>query len=154
MNWTPILAIWGSILSTILAVLKVLEYRKDRANIKVTVMGNYKIFPTTEAYGNRPLVMITAANRGRRPVTLAGAALLLPRKHEYKYIICADSLTTGRPIELTEGKSHQYRMFEDDVKNKYGLTPEKYVACVWDATGRYYWSHNIFKRFLKLRRIK
>jgi hypothetical protein len=151
MNWTPILAIWGSILSTILAVLKVLEYRKDRANIKVTVMGNYKIFSATGAYGNRPLVMITAANRGRRPVTLTGAALLLPRKNEYKYVICADSITA---IELTEGKSHEYLMFEDDVKNQYGLTPEKYIACVWDATGTYYWSHNIFKRFLKLRRIK
>ena len=152
MNWTLVLAIWGSILSTILSLLKILEYRKDRANVKVTVTGNYKIVATTEAYGDRPLVMINAANRGRRPVTLTGASLLGPRKKQY--LICADSMTTGRPVELTEGKSHFYLIFEDDVKNKYGLTPEKYVACVWDATGRYYWSHNVLKRLLKLHRIK
>jgi hypothetical protein len=125
MNWTLVLAIWGSILSTILAIVKILEYRKERANVKVTVMGNYIMEPTTRAYGNRPLIMITAANRGRRPATLVGAAMLLPQRREY--LLCADSMTAARPIELTEGKSHQYLMFEDNVKNKYGLQPEKYV---------------------------
>ncbi len=149
MSWTLVLAIWGAILSTALAVLKALEYRKDRANIKVTVMGNYKVVPIGEAYGNKPLVMITAANKGRRPVALAGAALKLPRKKGH--LICFDSMTATRPFELTEGKSHPYLMFEDDVKERYGLTPEKYVACVWDATGKKYWSHNKLKRFLRLR---
>ncbi|MCK4404487.1 MAG: hypothetical protein KAW02_05290 [candidate division Zixibacteria bacterium] len=152
MNWTFALAIWGAFLSTTLAVLKVLEFRRDRGNIKITVKGSYKILPTTKAYGNRPLVVITAVNKGRRPVTLKGAALLLPRKEGH--LICIDSMTAGRSVELTEGRSHDYLMFEDDVKNQYGLTPAKYVACVWDATGRYHWSHGILKRFLKLHRMK
>lgn len=152
MNWTLVLALWASILSTILAVVKILEYRKDRLHIKVTVKGNYRIVPITKAYGNRPLVVITAANRGRRPVTLLKAGLLLPRKEGY--LLCFDSMTAMRSVELTEGKSHDYLMSEDDVKKKYALTPKKYVAFVSDATGRSYWSHNILRRFLKLRRTK
>lgn len=152
MSWTLILAIWGSILSTILAILKILDYKKDRANINVTVKGNYKIVPSSKAYGDRPLVVITAVNKGRRPVTLVQAALLTSRKGGY--LLCADSLTAMRPVELTEGKAHNYLMFEDHLKKKYGLTPEKYVAFVCDATGRYYWTHKKLKRFLKLRRTK
>ena len=139
-------------MSSILAGLKILEYRKDRADVKVTVRGNYEVVPTTTVYGKRPIVLITAVNKGRRPVTLRGAALLSPRKRHY--LLCADSMTAMRDIELTEGKSHQYLMSEDDLKKKHELTPEKYVACVWDATGRYYWSHNILKRLLKLHRVK
>jgi hypothetical protein len=151
MNWTLILAIGGWFLSIMLGVLKVLEYRRDRPNIKVRVKGDYKISPTTTEYGDKPLVIITVANRGRRPVTLVKAGLLLPKRG---YLICLDSMTATRPVELTEGKSHDYIMSEEDLKSKYGLTPEKYVACVWDATGKSYWSHNILKRFLKLHRIK
>jgi hypothetical protein len=152
MNWTLVLAIWGALLSTVLAVVKILDYRKERANVKVAVKGSYKVVPISRTYGNRPLVMISVVNTGRRPVTLMGAALLLPRKAGH--LVCIDSMTAARPVELTEGKPHQYLMFEDDVKNKYGLAPRKYVACVWDGTGKYYWSHDIFKRLLKLRRIK
>jgi hypothetical protein len=116
MNITLVLAIWGSILSSILAGLKILEYRKDRADVKVTVRGNYEVVPTTTVYGKRPIVLITAVNKGRRPVTLRGAALLSPRKRHY--LLCADSMTAMRDIALTEGKSHQYLMSEDDLKKK------------------------------------
>lgn len=151
MDITLILAIWGSILSTILAFFKILEYRKDRADIKVTVVGGYKIHPPTTVYGDKQLLSITAANRGRRPVTLKKAGLLLPRKG---YLLCADTMTALRDVELTEGKSHQYLMNEEGLIKDYGLPPEKYVACVIDAAGRYYYSHNILKRILKLSRSK
>ena len=156
MSSTLILAIWGSVLSTILAFLKILEYRKDKADVKVTVKGNYKIFPQKTVYGDKKLVLITAANRGRRPITLRGAALLLPRGKPEKtgYLLCADPMTAMRDVELSEGKSHQYLMEENGLIDKYKLPPEKYVACVWDATGRYYWSHNIIQRFLKLHKVK
>jgi len=34
---TKDLAIWGAILSTILAIIKIVEFYRDRANIKVSV---------------------------------------------------------------------------------------------------------------------
>lgn len=148
---TTILAIWGAVVSTILAFLKVKEYR---ARMKVTVAGGYYVLPKNHPknpYGNKSLVSITAVNIGRRPVTLKKAGLLLPRSEKKtKYLLAAESIVS---IDLTEGKSHDYQLLEDEIKNA-GLTPDKYVACVIDATGKFYWSHGVFKRFLTLHRIK
>ena len=152
---TTILAIWGAVISTILALLKVKEvYREDKPRIKVTVVGGYYVLPKNHPqnpYGDKPLVSITAVNIGRRPVTLKKAGLLMPRgQKKKKYLLNVDSITS---IDLTEGKSHDYYLLEDKIKNK-GLTPDKYVAFVIDAAGKYYWSLGVFKRFLKLHRIK
>lgn len=152
MNITTLLAIWGSVVSTILALIKIIEFRRDRANVKVTVRGGYKIIPINHPenpYGDKYLISITAANKGRRPVTLEQAGLLLPRWKEGRYAIANESL---KYIELLEGKSHDYHIIENDVK-KEGLTPKNYVAYVRDATGRCFWSHNFLCRLIKLRRI-
>jgi hypothetical protein len=149
MTLTAGLAIWGAILSTLLAVLKLVEFFRDRVNIKVTVRGNYKVYPKDPLYGDASYVLITAVNKGRRPVTITHASLLGSGSQEY--LLDKDSLTH---VELTEGKSHIYHINENDVKSKSGLHPDKYVACVIDATGRCFWSHNFLIRFLKLHRNK
>jgi hypothetical protein len=80
---TTILAIWGAVVSTILAFLKIKEfYREDRPKIKVTVAGDYYVLPKNHPqnpYGDKPLVSITAINIGRRPVTLKKVGLLMPK---------------------------------------------------------------------------
>ena len=145
------LAIWGAILSTILAILKIVEFYGDRANIKVSVKGGYYVHPANHPnnpYGDKSLVSITASNNGKRNVTLKKAGLLMPRGG--KYLVSVGSI---KSIELTEGKSHDYELSEDEIKEK-GLMPDKYVAFVIDANGKYYWSHNCLKRLIKLHRIK
>lgn len=48
LNLTTILAIWGAVISTILAFLKVREfYREDKPRIKVTVAGGYYVLQKT-----------------------------------------------------------------------------------------------------------
>jgi hypothetical protein len=152
---TMILAIWGAVISTVLALLKVKEfYREDRPKIKVSVAGDYIVIPKESLqnpYGDKPLVSITAVNIGRRPVTLKKGALLLPKGvQKKKYLLGLGSIGS---IELTEGQSHDYYLLEDEIKEK-GLTPDKYVACVIDAAGRRYWSHGVFKRYSILHRIR
>jgi len=145
------LAIWGAILSTILAILKLFEFYRDRANIKVSVKGGYHVYPKNHPnnpYGDKALISITASNNGRRNVTLKKAGLLMPRGG--RYLVPVGSITS---IELTEGKSHDYELSEKEVEEK-GITPDKYVAFVIDATGKYYWSHNFLRRLIKLHRIK
>lgn len=155
MSLTEILAFWGAILSTILGVLKILEYRRDRPNIKVTVKGNMKVFPQITPYGNANLLVITAANISRRNVTLTTAALLMPRSSKTKYLLCSDSVSKAwSSMELKEGQARDYIMDEDVLKKEHNLTADKYVACVSDATGKYYWSCNWLKRLIKLGRIK
>ena len=148
------LAVWGAIVSTVLAFIKIKEFLYEgKPRIRVAVAGDYYVLPSDHPqnpYGDKPLISITAINVGRRPVILKKAGLLMPKGKGKKYLISVGSITS---INLSEGQSHDYNILEDEVKSK-GLTPSKYVAFVIDATGKYYWSHNIFMRFLKLCRLK
>jgi len=146
-----LIGIWGGILSTILAVLKILEYRRDRANMKVTVRGNYAVFPKNTPYGDASLLVITAINIGRRPISIKQAGLLLPRNSKRKYAVFGESIRT---VELKEGQSYDYNAKEDSVRQEHNLSSNKYVAYVRDATSRCYWSHNWLMRLIKVGRIK
>lgn len=142
----------GWVIPALLLILGILEYRRNRANIKVTVKGGYGIVPENTEYGSGSKIVITASNGGRRPVTLTHAALLMPRNSKTRYLVSVDALS--RTVKLGEGESHTYFLDEEEAKEKYNLTPDKYVACVISATGKYYWSHNKLKRLKKLGRIK
>lgn len=156
MELKELLITWGGwLLAVILGILKISEHFRDRANIKVTVQGNYEVYPKNTPYGDATLLAITAVNVGRRPVTLTRAALLMPKNSKSKYLLFANSVTDAvASHELTEGKSRDYIINEDVLKKEDGLIPSKYVACVYDATGKCYWSHNWLARLIKLGRIK
>jgi hypothetical protein len=147
------IAIWGAILSTILAVIRIFEFKNDRRRIKIKVKGGFRIIPPIPPYGDNPQIVITAANLGKRPVTIVGAALLLPRKKgaERGYLVCGENI---KSVEIREGQSRDFLMPEDELNQEYGLHQDKYVAYVWDAAGRVYWSHNILIRLIKLGKIK
>ena len=54
----------------ILVILGILEYLRDRPNINVTVEGGKAITPKDTKYGSGSKIIVTAVNKGRRPVTL------------------------------------------------------------------------------------
>ncbi len=83
---------------------------------------------------------------------LDGAGFLLPRniKHRSNVYFSRD---WSIHWELSDGKAHEYMIDEETLIEDCGLTYEKCVACVWDVTGRKYWSHRIMERLLKLGRI-
>ena len=146
-----ILGFVSTLALVILVTLSILEYRRDRPIIKVTVRGGYGIPPEIAEYVSGGKIVITAINRGRRPVTLTKAGFILPKKCKGSYFIAADSL---KIVKLEEGESKDYIIDEDTVKAIYGLIPDKYIAFIVDATGNYHWSHNKLKRLIKLGRIK
>ena len=153
-EWTKITAIWGASLSTAIALFELYKYFSDRVKLKVTVRGGYKVYPNITPYGDMELISIAVANYGRRPVTLTKAALLAPRSSGgAKYFLCMDSLTAGKHVRLQEGESYQYNINEDEAK-KSGFSPDKYVACVIDARGKYFWSHCALTRLIRLRRMR
>ena len=68
---TILIALWGALLSTILAVR---EYFKDRRKVKVT----YSSVITSNNLGNPiTLVEVKVVNIGHRPITITGGGLLL-----------------------------------------------------------------------------
>ncbi len=153
MNLTTGLAVWGALLSTILAVLEIIKLVRDRVRIKVTVRGGYYVYPENHPgnpYGKKSLISITTVNVGKRPVTLKQAGLLTPHGSQSKYMVSAESV---KHIELTEGKSQDYQILEDKVKEM-SINPDKYVAYALDATGRLFYSHNFVFRLWKLHRLR
>ena len=150
-NPTFWIAIYGAVLSSILALFKYLEFRKNRPIIKVSVSGGWQPIPTT-SFPDKTIITIKAVNIGHRPITISGAGLLGTKKG---FLMCADTLSRAlTPVELTENRSKEYYMGETTVKNEHKLTPDKYIAYVYDVAGRIYYSHNIFQRFIKLGRLK
>jgi hypothetical protein len=147
---TFILSLWGALLSTVLGIIKLFEYRKDRANIKVTVKGGYKQYPPDPIAGDYHLLLIDAVNIGRRPANITSVALMLPKEG---FLLCVGSRTGNYPVELTEGKSHSFTLDEDRIKEKYKMTPSQYVGLVCDATGRKYYSHSLLSRLWKVGRV-
>lgn len=143
--------ILGWLISGILLLLRILEYRRDKSKVKVTVKGHYGIIPEDTVYRPGDKIIIRAVNEGRRPITLVQAGLLLPQNCKDHYAIANDSL---KIIKLGEGEPYIYILDEDPVKRGYNLTPDKYIAYVMDATGRFYWSHNKSERMEKLGRIE
>ena len=146
-----ILGLVSTLALVVLVILGILEYRRNRPIIRVTVRGGYRIPPEVSKYVSGGKIVITAINKGRRPVTLTKAGFILPKKYKDSYFIAADSL---KIVKLEEGESKDYIVDEDTVKAMYGLLPGKYIAFVIDATGNCHWSHNKLKRLIKLGRIK
>jgi len=160
MTLAEILGVYGAILSTILALLKLLEYLQDRVRLKVTVTYNQKIVPIynpdgidDNAFEKSPsLIVITAVNIGRRPVTIKKAGLMLPSGIGEKNESLISYQSLHDIVDLTENKSHSFALYENDVQ-KYGLNPGKYIGYVVDASGKIYYSHSALVRLWKLSRL-
>ncbi|MDL1871367.1 hypothetical protein FBR05_04095 [Deltaproteobacteria bacterium PRO3] len=150
-NVEKLLGYWGAGLSTVLAILKIYDFYYDRVHIKVKVKGGWRAGPVSP-YGDKDLILISVCNEGRRSATITKAALLMPRTIDHKYVVCLDSITAVRPVDLTEGKAHDYVIVEDEVKKLGSINPQKYVAVVYDATGKGYWSHGPIRRLWRVGR--
>jgi hypothetical protein len=149
-----VLAIWGALLSSILTVLRIIEFNRDRPHILVHFEEGRGVYSANQDYGKHSYVSITVANKGKRPISVDRAGLLLPRGSRFPFIDHVDYARPRTSAELTEGQAQWYHVKEDDIPNFRALRKSrKYVACVVDATGRKYYSHALPTRIWKLRRL-
>jgi hypothetical protein len=146
---TTLLAVWGAVVSTGLAIIKVIELSRDRSKVEVSVKGDVKLIPKgRNPYGKQKLLCVTVVNKARRPVTITGCALLLPRRISEKYLFWNDELSAEN-ADLTEGQSHTYYFDEQAILTKYRMNPSQYVGWAKDAAGKIYWSHNFLARLIR-----
>jgi hypothetical protein len=102
-----LLALYGAVLATITAAVQVINHFRDRAKVLLTVKKNMKFAPPDPRYGNMTMVIITATNAGRRPITITGfgAHFLRPIEAEPNWTDWFLSDTRpSLPCEITEGK--------------------------------------------------
>ena len=133
---TSFAAWWGAILSTLGFGLAGYVALRDRARLKILLQANVVVWSEAEArvWGKReyeagkPYLLVTVANVGRRPVTIATVGFA--QRGKLSDLILADSIRND-PTEIAEGKSAIY------MERQEGF-PFASVACVIvrDSAGR------------------
>lgn len=127
-----VLALYGALLSTATAIVQIMNHLRDRAKIVLKVRKNMKSLGTGQRYNGITMVIITATNTGRRPVTIAGfAANLLYKGNESATDWYLPDVRPTLPYEITEGK--EASAFLDQNNVDLGLIAYWYA---WDSTGR------------------
>ncbi|MBU2025332.1 MAG: hypothetical protein ABIC36_02660 [bacterium] len=134
MDISLIISILALFISTILAIIKIFEYRRDRANIILKCEADQYILakggPNPYKDGAKYFV-VTVMNRGRRPVTITRVSYI-PKNKKDNAGTFFDSFAPGFR-ELTEGKSTQYLA----EQSKIPLEKIKYIVAI-DTTDRQY----------------
>lgn len=146
------LAIYGAVIGTVGAAGAAFAIYnsavRDRANIKVRPSFGFPKFGPLPGGPTKEFVLLTASNRGRRPVTFTSGGLLYPDGSTLWFPGQMETL----PKELREGQSHSVWGYPDDmIENimKKGAAPTH--AFYWDATGRMHRSRlpKVFRRWIR-----
>jgi hypothetical protein len=162
---TTALAVWGALLSTVLAALKIIDYRRDRPIIlvkldelglqfdprhvvNVSVVGG---LGEKRSAAEKRWLRADIINVGRRAAIVTGVLLMLPRGRGF----LTGSPASENPVDLNEGKSYAVMWDEEEIMRDYGLTPSQFVVRADHGVGRTRtaWSHGPLARFWKLQRI-
>lgn len=136
------LALYGSLTATVSIVLSIYTLLRDRAKIKIKYetdqylvgSGAKVLYKQKDDY--QKYVIITAINKGRRPVKIEQAGLKIFGE---KIIIFADSFSQHRPQIINEEQPKTQFCAEQQLIN---LKKVLYVV-VRDGTGR------VYKKYIK-----
>jgi hypothetical protein len=143
MTSTETIAITGLIVAIYGAALSTFVYRRDRVDIVIKVRPHMK---AEGRYTGMKLTIITATNRGKRPVTIQGFAArhLNTRAHSVFY-----DVRPTLPAQITE--SQTVSAFVDEAN---GVLDNVETYYAWDSVGREFTLHKIgwFRRYLSERR--
>lgn len=144
-----VLIIIATVLSVILAIIRVIDFIREKYNVRVRVRRNAIIFDGSEISKKNTYIIISIVNIGKEPVTIINAGLLSPKikgSYLFKNSIKNQKLHTSDSVD--------YPVHEEIVKKDLDSSRGKYVAYAVDNAGRIYYSHNFIKRLLILKRIR
>ena len=131
-----VLAIWGAILSTILAALRLSEFLRDKPCLKVWGSYGYGWHQHEPHY--RPHVLLTAVNIGKRPVSITEVELQLSRGKRVPAVPPPD-WTGGLPVKLVEGDALYFPVYPEDLQRAEQSHRRKVAQVVFfDAARREY----------------
>jgi hypothetical protein len=127
-----ITGILGSLLGAAAIVISVLNYRRDKPQLKVTLKWDM-----TEVGTRRMMGLVKVANIGRRPVHLSVVALEVGGHQKYSHLILSDSVKGKR---LDEGDKPEAFIVNYDQMDQYKEVWDKIRAVAEDSTGKSYYS--------------
>jgi hypothetical protein len=89
MDWPAVVAIYGAALSTLLLVLRIVELRAARADLRLTITTGIPVGGMEHRLGSKQIVEVTAASRGRAPISVSS---LGPSLSDGRHIPVIDQL--------------------------------------------------------------
>jgi hypothetical protein len=132
-----LLGLWGAVLSTILALLRLLEYYgQQRPRITVSATQGFLVAPEAPQFD---VILLEAVNTGRRPVTITEAYLVL--KNGTKFAPASASALSEKtiPCLLKEGEIIRTYFDAQRVRDEERETGSQVVRLQFrDAHGRHY----------------
>ena len=121
---------YGALLSTVNSIIQVIAHHRDRVDVIVSVRKNLKT--DIPRYANMTLTLVTATNRGKRPVSIQGFSIrVIDSKQEF----LPQDIRPPLPCLLSESQS--VTAFVDEEKRADRI--ESYYA--WDSVGRYFYRY-------------
>jgi len=149
-----IVAGYGAVLATINSVIQMIAHRRDQVDVVLKVRTNMRA--DLPRYSGMTLTLITATNRGKRPVTIEGfSSRLLDSRDQYLLV----DIRPPIPCELSESQS--VTAFVDEAGGDRSYIEQYFV---WDSVGRYFgvnmvpWYRRITsrlrRRFAPVERVK
>ncbi len=127
-----VVAWYAAIVSTIVMVIAILNYLGDKRRLKVSAQHGF----LTGVSDDSTKVIITAANIGKRPITVSGVGFEM---NEGGNLILMETPMLKLPHTLKEGTSCQTWINHDELMG--GIKGDvKRIKSVWyrDSTGKYY----------------
>ncbi len=129
-----VLALYGALLSTATAIVQIMNHFRDRAKVILKVRKNMRWIGAHPTYSGMTMVIITATNAGRRPITITGfGANLLYQENEKETDWYPQDVRPPLPHEITEGREVAAFVNQNDVD--FGRIA---YWCAWDSTGRHF----------------
>src|SRR3989304_870647 len=131
---TTIVAIYAALIATVALAWNIYSILRDRPRAKVKVSFGHIVDPS----GRSPTqIVFEAANVGRRPFTLTGVGIVLPKmgRRNLGTILAPGDF----PCKIGEGEKHSclfgLEVLKEEVRKLEIRTPPEY-AWFSDATGR------------------
>lgn len=95
--WPTIIAAYAAILSTALLVLRLLEYRRDRPRLRLSISPGMVMGSIPGAAGSDNIIQVTATNAGLRSIGVSSLNLELTNG---RHIPLLEYLPTGASVRL------------------------------------------------------
>jgi len=140
-------AIWGAICAKVLGIIRIIEFRQSRAIIRVKVTIAYLFYEGTLSKDAH--LCLTAINKGRRKMKLAGAGLTLSNKKTIPFM--TDIFQNRFPKDLDENDSYSIYFRISEIQNALKDEPELKVVKGWfrDKTGDHHYSPEIPQKYFQ-----
>jgi hypothetical protein len=130
---TQITSLLGLVFGVTGTVLGVLNYLRDRAQVRVTLHWDMSVTPGSKYDSKKKWGIVRVANVGRRPIFVSHVAIRLPKGFNVTHLLLSEGV---EGVKLGEGDPEKGFVVSQEGLEQYAACWWKLVAHVSDASGQ------------------